>query len=625
MRIAIYVRVSTQRQAQAQTIEQQLDRLQSHLQSQGWQVRDENIFRDDGYSGASLNRPGLDRLRDQVKAAEIDRILITAPDRLARNYVHQMVLLEEFAQHGVDVEFLEHPMSQDPNDQLLLQIRGAVAEYERTLIAERMRRGRQTKMRAGILLPWTRPPYGYQVNPDRPRDPAGVRLDPAAAAAVHEMFVAYAQDHVGLFTLAKHLQALGLPTPQGETRWNPGTIRYILSNPVYTGQVYAGRKCVQTPRLRHSPLQPISRQPGGNQRLTPPETWIPVASVPPIIPPELFDQVHAKLAHNQVFARRNNTAHAYLLRALVSCGICHLSCVGRTASPGYTYYTCRGKDDPINSRRAERCLARFAPAHQLDDVVWQDLCQVLTHPESIAYALERAHGGHWVPQELQERRNVLRQGQASLEHQIARLTEAYLNTVIPLAEYQRRRQELEQKQRALQAQIERLEAQGNHQAELAGLVTSIQEFCQRVQAGLSQATFEQKRELVELLIDRVVVTNDEVEIRYVIPTSAASEHVRFCHLRSDYLDRMSVEEQNAVIYDQHRDEPLAEVLAESRAAHEKLLQGVAAQTEAFLTQPQTIEGASGPSLVWQMLESDVYGHYPDHIGSVKQWLEESSA
>ena len=91
------------------------------------------------------------------------------------------------------------------------------------------------------------------------------------------------------------------------------------------------------------------------------------------------------------------------------------------------------------------------------------------------------------------------------------------------------------------------------------------------------------------------------------------------------FDRMSVEEQNAVIYDQHRDQPLAEVLAESRAAYEKLLQGVAAQTEAFLTQPQTIEGASGPSPVWQMLESDVYGHYPDHIGSVKQWLEESSA
>ena len=167
MSIAIYVRVSTQRQAQTQTIEQQLERLQAHAQSQAWTVPDENIFRDDGYSGATLNRPGLDRLRDKVKAAEVDHVLVTAPDRLARNYVQQMVLLEELEHVGCEVEFLDRPMSHDPHDQLLLQIRGAVAEYERTLIAERMRRGRQTKLRAGVLLPWTWAPYGYRMSNSR--------------------------------------------------------------------------------------------------------------------------------------------------------------------------------------------------------------------------------------------------------------------------------------------------------------------------------------------------------------------------------------------------------------------------------------------------------------------------
>src|SRR5712691_2285409 len=103
MSIAMYVRVSTQRQAQTQTIEQQLERLQAQVQSRGWEVPAENIFRDDGYSGATLNRPGLDRLRDQVKAAEIDRVLVTAPDRLARNYVQQMVLLEELEHAGCEV------------------------------------------------------------------------------------------------------------------------------------------------------------------------------------------------------------------------------------------------------------------------------------------------------------------------------------------------------------------------------------------------------------------------------------------------------------------------------------------------------------------------------------------
>ena len=161
MEVALYVRVSTNRQQQQQTIEQQLARLREHIMMQpDWHLADEHVYRDDGSSGAQLNRPGWDRLRDRAALGAFERVLLTAPDRLARNYVHQMVLLEELTQHGCQVEFLERPMSDDPHDQLLLQIRGAVAEYERTLIADRMRRGRQAKIRSGLLLPWTVPPYG---------------------------------------------------------------------------------------------------------------------------------------------------------------------------------------------------------------------------------------------------------------------------------------------------------------------------------------------------------------------------------------------------------------------------------------------------------------------------------
>ena len=137
MRVALYARVSTQRQAQAQTVEQQIERLTGHARQQGWDVLPDQVFRDDGYSGASLRRPGLDRLRDRAAAPSLDLVVITAPDRLARNYVHQVLLLEELQGHGCEVRFLDRPMSQDPHDQLLLQIRGAVAEYERTLITER--------------------------------------------------------------------------------------------------------------------------------------------------------------------------------------------------------------------------------------------------------------------------------------------------------------------------------------------------------------------------------------------------------------------------------------------------------------------------------------------------------
>ena len=439
MRIGVYARVSTQRQAQADGLAQQLDRLQAHALQQGWTVAAENIFRDDGYSGASLKRPGLERLRDRVALRELDCVLITAPDRLARNYVHQVLLLEEITATGCQVEFLDRPMSQDPHDQLLLQIRGAVAEYERSLIAERMRRGRLRKLQAGMLLPWTRPPYGYRVDPDRPRDPAGVRLDEAEAAVVAEMFAWYAEEGRSLYGLAKKLQRDAVAPPRAAgalERDDPAR------HPDQSGLHRRGLCRAHSGGVRHrcngdAPARATAR---GVDR---------GGSIPAIVTQEQFDRVQDKLAQNRQFARRNNTAHPYLLRALVSCGVCGLSCLGRCLPAGYRYYCCRGKLSALHSHRETKCPSRYIPAEQVDALVWEDLCRLLNEPAAIRLALERAHGGHWLPQDLQARREALRRGQASLQQQIERLTEAYLASVVGLEEYRRRRGDLEQKGQAL--------------------------------------------------------------------------------------------------------------------------------------------------------------------------------
>jgi site-specific DNA recombinase len=314
MRIAIYVRVSTQRQAQAQTIGQQIDRLRTHLQAQGLPLPEGEIFRDDGYSGASLKRPGLDRLRDRAALASFDKIFITDPDRLARNYVHQVLILEELQKHGCRVEFLDRPMSQDPHDQLLLQIRGAVAEYERTLIAERMRRGRQRQFQAGKMLPWTRAPYGYRMAADRPRDPSGVCQDPAEAAVVAEMFAWYLEGRHTLHGLVDHLHGLGVPSPSGKPHWSGPSVRGILRNPAYTGHVYANRTRCRAAQIRRSATHPIGRPHGTATPLSERE-WIEVGTVPAVVTREQFDLVQAKLAANQSFSARNNKVGTYLLTA----------------------------------------------------------------------------------------------------------------------------------------------------------------------------------------------------------------------------------------------------------------------------------------------------------------------
>jgi site-specific DNA recombinase len=534
MRNAIYVRVSTPNQVQTQTIDQQIQLLTQHLLTQDETLSVEAIFRDDGYSGVSLNRPGLDRLRDCIRHREIDRVLIMTPDRLARNYVHQMLLLEEFERAGCQVEYLERPMSHDPHDQLVLQIRSAVAEYERTLITDRMRRGRLMKLQAGALLPWTHPAYGYRVDPDHPRDPAGVSVDPTKAAVVADLFTRYVEVGESLHGLSRYLHEHGIVSPTGNPWWGLPTIRGILTNPVYVGTVYIGRMHYRPPTIRRSATHPLGR-PKESGRLTPPEDWVAIAQIPAIIDHDLFNRVQEKLAHNQTFARRHNTRHFYLLRALVSCGTCLRASSARTVGK-YSYYLCSGKGKPMHTSIDIPCAARFTPAQQLDALVWNDLCAVLTHPESLSFALERAHGGHWLPQDLQVRRDNYRKALRSVEQQRTRLTDAYLHGIIPLAEFERRRRDLDQRESALQSLDAQLQAQATQHAQVAQLATGMADFCQRVVTGLANATPEGKRQLVELLIDRVVVTDDQVEIRYVFPTHQGSEHTRFCHLRTDYFD-----------------------------------------------------------------------------------------
>jgi site-specific DNA recombinase len=536
MRVALYVRVSTDRQQQAQTIEQQVTQLQSYVAARaGWMVAEEHVFRDDGASGAKLDRPGLDALRDHAARAAFDLVLITAPDRLARNFVHQMVVLEELQRRGVRVVFCDRPLTDDPHEQLVTQIRGAVAEYERTLIADRMRRGRLARLRSGQLLPWTRAPYGYRLHPERPRDPAAVQPDPAAAAVVQELFAAYAAGGVTLHGLAAQLTTRRVPTPTGKPIWRPTTIRGLLTNPAYKGEAASGRLRTAPARRRKSALERIGK--GMSTRAHPPEEWITVP-VPALVAAEQFDLVQRRLAANQRAARRSTT-HPYLLRGLVSCGVCRLGCSGvtRTAiDTRYRYYRCRGKMAKVSSGRSRCCPARFIPATQLDELVWADLCAVLQRPDLVAEAVERAHSGAWVPQELRRRQATLQGVRASVGRQRQRLLEAYLAEVIDLDAFQRQDRTLAGQEADLRAREREVTAQGERLAQVSDIAQLTTQVLKQLRVGLDQADFEQRRQLVELLVDRVVVTNGQVEIRYVIPTTPGSTKTRFCHLRTDYFD-----------------------------------------------------------------------------------------
>jgi site-specific DNA recombinase len=520
-RAAGYARVSTDRQAERQTIEQQVERLQAYAQQQGWALPAEHLYRDDGWSGARLDRPALDRLRDAVNRGDVEVVLITSPDRLARRSAYQVWLLEECERAGVAVVFLERPLTGDPQDTLVLQIRGAVAEDERTVIADRMRRGRLAALRAGRLLPWSVPPYAYRLDPRQPRDPTGVRVEAAEAAVVRRIFQWYVEESLTLYAIARRLTREGTPAPTGRPYWGESSVRTIIVNPAYHGTAYGNRYRIVPVRRRPVLALREPKGPGGTaHRLRPPAEWIGVP-VPAIVSPERVAQAQAQLVRNRQQARRN-TRGTYLLRALVSCGRCGLAHAiqnnGRKA-----YYRCKGLDGDARRRRGRACQARQVATERLDAVVWDDLVRLLAEPAVLDDALRRARQGWLSGDERTARLRDVRRRQAHVRQQVQRLIDAYVAEVLTLEELQARRAALEQRLAELDREDQQLAAAGVQQEHLQTLAAHAEAFRATVAAGLEHASAEQRRTIVELLVDRVVVDAPTVEIRYVIPLSGLAQ------------------------------------------------------------------------------------------------------
>jgi site-specific DNA recombinase len=348
---------------------------------------------------------------------------------------------------------------------------------------------------------------------------------------VRDLFAWFADEGATILASRQRLARLGIASPRGYPTWNASALRGVLTNPAYVGQVCANRVRRHPAERRRSALLPIGQGTTGVKETLDKAEWIVAAAVPAIVGQAQFDRAQERLAYNRRMARRNNTQHPYLLRGLVSCGLCRRACAGRH-TPRYDYYICRTKQPTLLPH--ERCPARHIPARPLETLVWHDLCAPLSAPEVIAHAMERARGGYWLAQALQARRANLRRGRAALDQQVERLTAAYLAGVMSLAEYERRRRETEARLIALDRQENDLLHDAERQDETARLASHAEAFCRRVREGLAEAGFDQKRALIELLIDRVIVTDGEVEIRYVVPTDPEGERHPFWRLRTDY-------------------------------------------------------------------------------------------
>ncbi len=518
MRAAIYARVSTERQERQQTIDSQLAALRAWAEASGHELNDRHVFRDEGYSGSRLDRPGLDALRDAVRDGEAEIVGVLAPDRLARRYAYQVLLLEEFRRAGCAVAFLNRAISDDPGDQLLLQIQGAVAEYERALLGERFRRGKLQKARAGQFI-GVHAPYGYRYLPRRDGAAGQLLIDDAEAETVRMLYGWLAEERLTLRQILKRLN-FGPWFPRcGRRPWSPSTVHHILSDPVYTGTAYANRFEYVAARKPRG-----GRKPGyegkGCRRLRPREQWIPIA-VPPLIAQEVWDRAQAQLARNAALSFRNNKKHDYLLRCLLTCGGCGLAMFGTTrpAAGGRErrYYRCAGKDC-VETARAQPCPRAGVNGEELEHAAWEHIRDLLSAPDRLVAQFEHFAGGadRSAAQEKRAEQRVMARLDG-LARGDARLLDAYQAEVISLEELTERRRQLAGQRHALERQLEQQRDLRRQRAKAQEVLTDLRAFCERVRGRLDDASFAEKQAILQLVIERIIVHESSLEIRHVIP------------------------------------------------------------------------------------------------------------
>src|SRR3954452_18511917 len=344
---AIYDRVSSDRQKENYTIASQTAALIEYAEMNGYAVRAEWVFQDEGYSGANLVRPGLEALRDLAAEGEIRTALVYSPDRLSRKYAYQVLLAEELSRCGVELVFLKAPAGTSPEDQLLVQFQGMIAEYERAQILERSRRGKRHKAHEGVVNVLSGAPYGYRYMRKTDDSAAYYEVVESEAAVVRMVFESYTQQGLSINAIARMLNERQIPTRTATTRWERSTVWGLLRNPAYRGRAFYGkterRPRQRTPRpLRQRQGMP-SRNSASHER--PREDWIEVP-VPALVSEETFALAQEQLEKNKHHSPRHTIEPTLLQGMLVceQCGYVLYRTSTRTCKQTLHYYRCLGSD-----------------------------------------------------------------------------------------------------------------------------------------------------------------------------------------------------------------------------------------------------------------------------------------
>ncbi len=518
---AIYARVSSDRQRREQTIQSQTAALRELAAARGLLIADDLVFEDEGVSGAVLRRPELERLRDLAVEGRFEVLLCHAPDRLARRYAYQVLLLEEFQRAGVEVIFAKEPeRSGTSEDELLRQFQGMIAEYERAQIAERCRRGKLHRARAGAVSVMARAPYGYRYVKRSEHADAFFEIDETEAPVVREIFRRYLEDGESIAKIARWLSEQGVSTRTGRTGWNNATIWGMLRNPAYAGQAAYGKthatdapvRATRQARLRGQRSARTSRE------HVAPEQWKAIA-VPALVTAEQFELVQQRLERNRIISPRNTKRPSLLQGILVCrhCGYAYYRCSTRSKNGRLReYYRCSGTD---GHRRPEGRVCENRPVRlsEVDELVWTRVLGLLEDPTLIQTEIDRRLQTMRATHPATGRRDALARDLTRAQTALRRLLDGYQEQLITLEELRTRTPELRKREATVQAQLDALDAD-LHDAEIyLKLTETLDGFRTRLAANAESLTIDQRQQIIRLVVREVLIGEDDITIRHSIP------------------------------------------------------------------------------------------------------------
>ena len=519
LRAATYLRVSSQKQADEMTIRSQRQDILTRIESDRLHLDGAFEFADDGYSGTDMVRPALERLRDQVAASLIDRLYVHSPDRLARKFAHQAILLEEFGKHDCEVVFLNQDgLPQSPEANLLLQMQGMIAEYEREKILERTRRGRRFSAAQGNVSVFSGAPYGYRYISRKAGDgQARWDIDPCESQVVQLIFDLYAVQGQSLAAICRELADRNIPTQMGNQNWDRSTLLGILRRHAYYGQAHYGGTHLEPRKSgkrakRGDPAVPHRSKVAVE---TPLQEQV-IIEVPALISQTVFEEAGKRMNENRKRQRTRQEGTKYLLSGLLLCGQCGSAyCAHRQPGGKRFSYVCLGRDKYRHHGRAI-CNNGSVRGTALDEMVWKEMCKLLGNPRQLERELARRQSESNSPASNVE---TIERRVKDLRARLDRLIDAYAGGHLVKDEFESRIRPLRDRHDRELSALSSLRGQLNSPSDASKACLTLERLSKEVGAGLETAVDSLKRELIELLIDRIEIHEETIQLVYKVPTN----------------------------------------------------------------------------------------------------------